>query len=84
MDEALYGSPFESYYIGVIPYMAFAQGPIVYSYYRCKNVPSYVVPSPRKPKIFRGYRSIAKYVFKTRLPMSYVQNVKCKLDGEDK
>jgi hypothetical protein len=61
-------------------YVPLAWGSIVYSYY--KNAITYVVPPPRKPKIFRGYRHIAKYVFKTRLPVSYIQNVRYKLDLE--
>ncbi len=68
-------------------YVPLAWGPIVYSYYCCKNIPSYVIP-PRKPKIFGDYRDVVEYMFKTWKPVSYTQNVKCelssKVDGENK
>lgn len=66
-------------------YISLALEPVDFSRY--ETVVKYVLP-PQKPKVFGGYRSIPKHVFKTRLPMPYVQNVKCelnsKLDGEDK
>ena len=87
MDEVLYSSQFGPYYKGIAPYVLLARGPLVYSYYRCKNIPSYVLP-PRKPKVFGDYRDVIEYVFKTGKPVSYTQNVKCGLsskeDGENK
>jgi len=53
---------------------------IAYSYY--KNDITYVVPPPRKPKIFGDYRDIVRYMFGARAPVSYAQNVKCKLSLE--
>ena len=44
-----------------------------------KNVTEYV-PTTRKPRVF-GY-DIIKHMIKTRMPVSYAQNVKCKLNLE--
>ena len=58
-------------------YVSLALDPINFS---CnKNVTEYVPPT-RKPKVF-GY-DIIKRVIKTRAPVSYAQNIKCKLNLE--
>ena len=87
MAELLWSSPFGYCHTDIAPYIPLAQGPLVFSYYRCKNAPSYVLP-PQKPKFFGDYRDIVEYMFRTWKPISYTQNVEnelnSKMDGEDK
>ena len=58
-------------------YVSLAIGPADFS---CNKDVTEYVPTTRKPRVF-GY-DIIKRIIKTRAPVSYTQNVKCKLNLE--